>query len=79
MKQQTHKKRMETIRTALCLFLLFILFFPGVKAQTTSYTKAESFLFSFKENNDMFLAVLVITPINWNEWDSICLLSVIAC
>lgn len=47
---------METIRTALCLFLLFILFFPGVKAQTTSYTKAESFLFSFKENNDMFLA-----------------------
>lgn len=47
---------MEVIRTAFCLFILSILLFPEVKAQTTSYTKAESFLFSFKENNDMFLA-----------------------
>lgn len=46
---------MEAMRTAFCLFVLSMLFFSEVKAQTTSYTKAESFLFSFKENNDMFL------------------------
>ena len=56
MEWQTHNKIPEVVRTALCLFLLSMLFFPEIKAQTTSYTKAESFLFSFKENNDMFLA-----------------------
>ena len=56
MKQQTHKRILEVMRATLSLFLLSVLFFPEVKAQTTSYTKAESFLFSFKENNDMFLA-----------------------
>lgn len=44
------------MRTALCLFILSTFFLPGTNAQTTSYIKAESFLFSFKENNDMFLA-----------------------
>lgn len=55
MKQLTEKKRMEIMR-AVCLFILSAFFLPGVYAQTTSYTKAKSFLFSFKENNDMFLA-----------------------
>lgn len=44
------------MRAALCLFVLSVLFLPEAIAQTTSYTKAESFLFSFKEENDMFLA-----------------------
>ena len=40
----------------LCLFLFCILFAGEMEAQTTSYTKAEPFLFSFKESSDMFLA-----------------------
>lgn len=56
MKQQTRKRISDVMRAALSLFVLSALFLPGVKAQTTSYTKAESFLFSFKESNDMFLA-----------------------
>ena len=43
-------------REAFCLLLLFSLLWRGVTAQTTTYHKAESFLFSFKENSDMFLA-----------------------
>ena len=38
------------------LFILCGLCMAEVSAQTTSYTKAESFLYSFKESNDMFLA-----------------------
>lgn len=41
---------------SLCLSFLFLLFNSSLKAQTTSYVKAESFLFSFKEQSDMFLA-----------------------
>lgn len=42
---------------ALFSLFMFSLFFTlPAKAQTTTYIKAESFLFSFKENNDMFLA-----------------------
>lgn len=40
----------------IILFCLFLFFSLGGEAQTTTYIKAESFLFSFKENNDMFLA-----------------------
>ena len=36
--------------------LVYCLLKTGVTAQTTTYHKAESFLFSFKENSDMFLA-----------------------
>ena len=43
-------------RKAFCLFLLFSLVCLEVTAQTTAYHKAESFLFSFRENSDMFLA-----------------------
>ena len=53
MKEQTSRK---IIGGTLCLFILFTLFAGEVEAQTTSYTKAESFLFSFKESSDMFLA-----------------------
>ena len=38
------------------LLLVYCLLKTGVTAQTTTYHKAESFLFSFKENSDMFLA-----------------------
>lgn len=38
------------------LFMFSLLFGLVAHAQTTSYTKAESFLFSFKESNDLFLA-----------------------
>ncbi len=43
-------------RKAFCLFLLFSLVWREVTAQTTTYHKAESFLFSFRESSDMFLA-----------------------
>ena len=43
-------------RKAFCLFLLFSLIWREVTAQTTTYHKAESFLFSFRENSDLFLA-----------------------
>lgn len=56
MNRQISERIKEVKRTTLCLFLLSVLFFPVANAQTTSYTKAESFLFSFKEMNDMFLA-----------------------
>ena len=46
---------MEIVK-AVCLFVFSALFSAGVNAQTTSYVKAESFLFSFREANDMFLA-----------------------
>lgn len=55
MRQQIHKKTMEIVK-AVCLFVFSALFSAGVNAQTTSYVKAESFLFSFREANDMFLA-----------------------
>lgn len=44
------------MKAVVSLFILCGLCMPEVSAQTTSYTKAESFLFSFKESNDMFLA-----------------------
>lgn len=45
---------MKAVTTLLfCLFQFFSV--PG-NAQTTTYIKSESFLFSFKENNDMLLA-----------------------
>lgn len=44
------------MKNLLGLFLLSLFFALPSKAQTTTYIKAESFLFSFKENNDMFLA-----------------------
>ncbi|MCD8270434.1 MAG: hypothetical protein LUD46_19700, partial [Parabacteroides sp.] len=50
------KRIPEVIWTTFCLFLLSLLLMPEINAQTTSYTKAKSFLFSFKEYNDMFLA-----------------------
>lgn len=55
MRQQIRKKTMEIVK-AVCLFVFSALFSAGVNAQTTSYVKAESFLFSFREANDMFLA-----------------------
>ena len=53
MKQPIRKK---TIGAVFCLFVLSIVCVPGVKAQKTTYTKAESFLFSFVEDNNLFLA-----------------------
>ena len=44
------------MKNLLGVFLLSLFFALPSKAQTTTYIKAESFLFSFKENNDMFLA-----------------------
>ena len=44
------------IGEAFFLLILCALFAGEVKAQTTSYTKAKSFLFSFREGSDMFLA-----------------------
>lgn len=38
------------------LLLVYCLLKTGMTAQTTTYHKAESFLFSFRENSDMFLA-----------------------
>lgn len=43
-------------RSVLHLLVLAFLSVCGAAAQTTTYNKAESFLFSFKEGNDMFLA-----------------------
>jgi len=40
----------------ICLFLLCLLLRMEVNAQTTTYNKAESFLFSFRRDNDLFLA-----------------------
>ena len=56
MKQLICKRITEVKSVALCLFLLSLLFSVKANAQITSYTDAESFLFSFKEGNDMFLA-----------------------
>lgn len=56
MKRQICKKRKEVVRAVSVLLLLSVFFPPVLKAQTTTYTKAESFLFSFKESSDMFLA-----------------------
>jgi hypothetical protein len=56
MEQSIYKRIREVKKTALCLFVLSILFLQGVNAQTAVYTKAESFLFSFVEENDLFLA-----------------------
>ena len=43
-------------RKAFYLLLFFSLVWREVTAQTTTYHKAESFLFSFKGNSDLFLA-----------------------
>lgn len=53
MKEQKSTSNKVMMIILFCLFLFFSL---GSDAQTTTYIKAESFLFSFKENNDMFLA-----------------------
>ena len=53
MNQQICRRIMEA---ALGLFILCWQCMLQANAQTTSYTKAESFLFSFKEGSDMFLA-----------------------
>lgn len=53
MKQQICRRIMEA---ALGLFILCGQCMLQANAQTTSYTKAEFFLFSFKEGSDMFLA-----------------------
>lgn len=44
------------MKAVLYLFMLSILFLPEANAQKTTYTKAESFLFSFVEENNQFLA-----------------------
>lgn len=56
MKQPVCKKREDIVRVVFGLLLLSVLFPQVIKAQTATYTKAESFLFSFKESSDMFLA-----------------------
>lgn len=53
MKEQKSISKKVMMIILFCLSLFFSL---GSEAQTTTYIKAESFLFSFKENNDMFLA-----------------------
>lgn len=53
MKQQICRRIMEA---TLGLFILCGQCMLQANAQTTSYTKAEFFLFSFKEGSDMFLA-----------------------
>lgn len=53
MKAQKSISKKVMMKILFCLFLFISL---GGEAQTTTYIKAESFLFSFKENNDMFLA-----------------------
>lgn len=55
-KQQVGRKIRAVIKNLFGLFLLSLFFALPSKAQTTTYIKAESFLFSFKESNDMFLA-----------------------
>lgn len=52
-KQQKNTRIMKVVLHLLVLGFLSVL---GAEAQTTTYNKAESFLFSFKEDNDMFLA-----------------------
>lgn len=52
-------KRQKCKRVLKGVFYLFILcfqFLPVVSARAAVYSEAESFLFSFKEGNDMFLA-----------------------
>lgn len=53
MKEQKSISKKVMMTILICLSLFFSL---SSDAQTTTYIKAESFLFSFKENNDMFLA-----------------------
>lgn len=55
-KQQVSRKIRAVVKNLFGLFLLSLFFALPLKAQTTTYIKAESFLFSFKESNDMFLA-----------------------
>lgn len=56
MNRQISERTKGAKRAALCLSLFFVFLSTAATAQTTSYTKAESFLFSFKEANDMLLA-----------------------
>lgn len=46
----------KILKTVLHIGVSSFMFISGVCAQTTIYSKAESFLFSFQENNNMFLA-----------------------
>ena len=56
MHDMKQRKSRRIVKTVLCVFILCSLFMPGANAQTTrSYTKAESFLFSFVEEKDLFL------------------------
>ena len=54
--QQMREKQITVMKTLFCLYLFSLFSLANGNAQTTTYIKAESFLFSFKENNDMFLA-----------------------
>lgn len=56
MEQQTYRRIVGVKRVAFCMLILPVLFLSEIKAQKTSYTKAESFLFSFVEDKDLFLA-----------------------
>ena len=56
MKQQIRKWTIVLMRKIAFPFVLSLFFLSGMNAQTASYIKAKSFLFSFKEENDMFLA-----------------------
>ena len=46
----------RTLLKRILLLLVYCVLQTVVTAQTTTYHKAESFLFSFKENSDLFLA-----------------------
>ena len=56
MKQPICKRIIRVKTAVLYMFLLTMLFSMKANAHITPYTDAESFLFSFKEGNDMFLA-----------------------
>lgn len=56
MRRDDQKKCKISIRVLLHWVVLSILFISKTNAQTTTYNKAESFIFSFKEGSDMFLA-----------------------
>lgn len=56
MDKMKEQKSISNKVMMIILFCLFLFFSLGIHAQTATYIKAESLLFSFKENNDMFLA-----------------------
>lgn len=56
MRRNEQRKCKIRISVVLQWIALSILFLSKTNAQTTTYHKAESFLFSFREGSDMFLA-----------------------